>query len=317
MAKKTKEPKGQKHHYIPCFYLKQWICGKGVLCEFSRPYKTVEPRRTSPDGTGYIRGLNTVQGLGPDEADYLENVFFKIADDAAARAVQILLTPPPWNMTVDDKSGWTRFIMSLIHRHPESVEKHRLVAEAAFRENLPEVEADYAAHKKEGDPPTYAEWCTIHSPNPAGRLMVRLLQRVIDSEVTGRGINSMRWTVLHQPYPKHLLLTSDRPVIMTNGLDKPNSQLFIPISPHHVFVATNTLETENYVRSVWNNKQMLPQVNDRVASQSRKYVWGFSDAQLSFVTPRLGRAWTADPVENLTIEQMLQYARDFKAKQQK
>jgi hypothetical protein len=313
-----KEPQEPKHHYIPCFYLQQWTNAHSRLIEFSRqgPDHIVKARPTSPKGTGYIRGLNTIPGLPPNEKRFLEDVFFKIADDAAARALTTLLTPPPWNMSVDEKSGWSRFLMSLVHRHPESVEKHRQVAEGAFQENLPAVEADYAARKKPDDPPMYLEWCAIHSPNPAGRLVVRLLQQVIDSDVTGRGINSMRWMVLHDPHPKHFLLTSDRPVVMTNGLDKPDGQLFIPISPRQVFVATNTLKTENYVRSVWNNKQMLPQVNDRVASQSRKYVWSFSDAQLSFVTPRLGRAWTADPVENLTVERMLQYARDFKAKQQ-
>jgi len=119
--------------------------------------------------------------------------------------------------------------------------------------------------------------------------------------------------VLHEPNPKHLLLTSDRPVVMTNGLDKPNSQLLIPISPRHVFVATNNAETENYIREVWNDRQLIPEVNERVALQSRKYVWGFSDVQLSFVAKRLGKAWTADPVENITVEQMLEYARTHKA----
>jgi hypothetical protein len=43
-------------------------------------------------------------------------------------------------------------------------------------------------------------------------------------------------------------------------------------------------------------------------------VWGLSDQQLSFVSKRLGQAWTADPVENITIEQMLEYAREYKSK---
>ena len=221
----AKEPKGQKHHYIPCFYLKQWVAGNGCLCEFSKPYKTVVPRRTSPDGTGYIRGLNTIKDLPPEEADYLENVFFKFADDAAARALRILLAPPPWNMTVDEKSGWSRFIMSLVHRHPELVEKHRIIADTIYAENLPAIKADYAARKKPDDPPIYEEYTAIYAPNPAGRILVKLLQSLIDSEVTGGGVNSLRWTVLHDPQPKHLLLTSDRPVIMTNGLNKPDGHL--------------------------------------------------------------------------------------------
>jgi hypothetical protein len=304
-------PKEPKHHYIPCFYLQQWTDAGSRLIEFSQqgPNRIAKPRPTSPRGTGYVRGLNTIADLLPHERQYLEDVFFKIADDAAARARDILLTAPPWNMSVEEKSGWSRFLISLVHRHPESVEKHRLIAEVLFREHLPKIEADYAARRKPTEPSTYMEYAAIHSPNPAGRIQVRLLQQVIDSDLTGRGLNSMRWMVLHDPYPKHLLLTSDRPVMMTNGLNRPDSELYIPISPRHVFVATNTTETENLIRRGWKDRSLVQLINDRLARQSRRYVWATSDAQLAFVSKRLGQALTADPVENLTIAQMLEYAR--------
>jgi hypothetical protein len=305
-----KEP---KHHYIPVFYLRQWIGSDDRVCELSKPYDRAKPRRTHPDGTGYVRGLNTITGALPHEAQWLEDVFFKVADDAAARALRILLTPPPWEMTIEEKSGWSRFLMSLVHRHPESVEKHRVIAERLLAQHLPAIEADYAARHPPTDPPTYAEYIALNSINPVGRLQVRLLQAVIDSDLTGRGLNSLRWMVLHDPNPKHLLLTSDRPVVMTNGLDKPASQLLIPISPRHVFVATNNVVMENSIRKIWNDRQLIQQVNERVANQSRKYVWGLSDAQLSFVARRLGNAWTADPVENLTVERMLEFARNERA----
>ena len=297
-------------------YLQQWTDKRSRLIEFSRqgPDRAAKPRLTSPKGTGYVRGLNSIPGLPPHEAQNLEEVFFKIADDAAARALRILLTPPPWNMTVDEKSGWSRFLMSVISRHPESVEKHRVVAEALFKQAFPEIEADYAARRAPTDPPTYMEYAALHSPNPAGRIRAILMQRIIDSELTRRGLNSLRWMALHEPNPKHLFLTSDRPVVMTNGLDKPNSQLLIPISPRHVFVATNNIQTENYIRKVRHDRQLIQQVNERVALQSRKYVWALSDAQLSFVTKRLGRAWTADPLENLTTERLLEFARTQKAR---
>jgi hypothetical protein len=57
-----RQKEGDKHHYIPKFYLKQWVNPADPnreLCEFSRPYKIVKPRRTDPDGTGYQRGLYT------------------------------------------------------------------------------------------------------------------------------------------------------------------------------------------------------------------------------------------------------------------
>src|SRR5580692_1218431 len=49
--------KGDKHHYIPVFYSKEWAGPDGRLCEYSRPYDVVKPKRVHPDGTGYVRGL--------------------------------------------------------------------------------------------------------------------------------------------------------------------------------------------------------------------------------------------------------------------
>jgi hypothetical protein len=81
---------GQNHHYIPVFYLKQWSGTDGRLCEFSRPYKAIKPRMTHPDGAGYIRGLYTFSGLAPAMVDFLEEQFFRGADDRASGALREL-----------------------------------------------------------------------------------------------------------------------------------------------------------------------------------------------------------------------------------
>jgi hypothetical protein len=302
-------PKGPKHHYIPAFYLKQWARDKGRLCEFSKPHDRVKPRKTYPEGTAYVHGLNTVEGLPPAETHFLEEVFFQIADDTAARALRILLTPPPWTLTPKERSGWSRFIMSLLVRNPESMQRYKEVAAAIFREALPRIEATYAKEHGPGDPPTYAEYAQLHGPNPAARTIVRVVQKLADNEELGRRINSMRWTVLSDPDPKFELLTSDRPMLMTNGIGPPRGHLIMPISPSHIFVATNNVETENHVRTVWKNRDAIAQVNDRVASQARKYVYSADDRPLAFVSNRLGLGHTADPLENLSFDALLAAAR--------
>ena len=47
---------------------------------------------------------------------------------------------------------------------------------------------------------------------------------------------------------------------------------------------------------------MIEQVNERVTRQSHKYVFGFNDAQLLFVSRRLGMKYTANPIENMRYE---------------
>ena len=136
-----------KHHYIPVFYLKQWAGGDKSLCEFSKPYDRVKGRRIHPDGTGYVHGLNTIPGVPLHDAQYLENVFFKFTDNFAAIALRALLSNPPWHFTPEIRSAWSRFLMSLIVRNPESVGKHRAAAEAVFKSMLPKMEAEYPKYR--------------------------------------------------------------------------------------------------------------------------------------------------------------------------
>jgi len=83
---------GNKHHYIPIFYLKQWAASNGQVCEFSKPYKIVKPRRTHPDGTGYVRGLYTFDRLRPEDADLMEKDFLLRADDGASTVLRGFLS---------------------------------------------------------------------------------------------------------------------------------------------------------------------------------------------------------------------------------
>jgi hypothetical protein len=298
-----------KHHYIPVFYLKQWTGQDGRLCEFSKPYDRVKAQRVHPDATAFVHGLNTIEGLPAGQEQYLEDVFFKIADNFAARALRILLSEKTWHFSPKERSGWSRFIVSLMLRNPESMQKHREVAVALFKEALPRIELEYAKDRKPTDPPTYLEYAQQQAPNPAGRTIAVLFQNLIDNAELGNYINQMRWMVLRDGSPRYRLLTSDRPIVITNGIKHFNSQILLPISPYHLFVATNNDETEKFIADVWGRGEVIPQINERVACQSRKYVYADDHAQLNFVSKRLGLRHTADPIENLTREQMIASAK--------
>jgi hypothetical protein len=146
----------KKHHYIPVFYLKQWMgADDGRLCEFSRPYKTpegvadpdiksipIKPRRTYPDGTGYIKHLYTFPGLRPELANYLEDQFFLRVDNEGALVMHRLLRGDA-EFDSQRKSAWTRFLMSMFHRSPEGI--NRVIARIGeeFPANVEEFRPQY------------------------------------------------------------------------------------------------------------------------------------------------------------------------------
>src|SRR6266568_845983 len=281
--------RGQKHHYIPVFYLKQWTGADGRLCEFRRPHKAVKPRMTFPDGTGYDRGLYTFDELEPAVADFLEQKFLLRSDHRAHEVFQLLLTDQ-LQFDVDRRSRWSRFLMTLIHRSPEGVARLKRAIEDDIPAAMEKLRVEYAESRHEDGKPTFAEYCaSLFSGADLQGTMLVAFQRVMNSELLGTALNGMRWAVIRVKHPRYPLLTSDRSLIMPGGLGKPTGHLLMPISPDRVFLAYHSQKTLDLVQRMSDEQQpFAEEINSLIVRQARKYVWGTTDAQLRFVQNRLG-----------------------------
>jgi hypothetical protein len=122
-----------------------------------------------------------------------------------------------------------------------------------------------------------------------------LLPTFLASKLAIRGLAAMQWAVKSVRGAKHPLLTSDRPVIMTNGLAKPTDHLALPISPTLLFFATNSKETYNSIASMTSNK-LVETANNKVSEQAIKYVYAVDNSQLRFVANRLGKRVQSTPL---------------------
>lgn len=286
--------KGEKHHFIPVFYSREWAGPDGRLCEYTRPYREVKPQLKHPDATGYVRGLYTVPKNDPHVAEYIERHFFRVTDNGAAVVAQQLRTESKIDFHSLDRSSWSRFIISLMMRNPEYVAK--MATEVVGFYARTDNEEKYQELRGPDDPSTFEEYVAQRTFHPAGRMSARTLQTIIDSPRMGGHLNQMRWGVVTFKKERHTLLTSDRPIIMTNGIAKPGDHLALPIGPRTLFIATNNIETEQMIRTI-DPGILMAQINDRVASQARKYVYGNDNRQLRFVENRLGRKWPSTPLE--------------------
>jgi hypothetical protein len=287
--------KGAKHHYIPVFYLKQWAGTDGRVCEFSRPYREVKPRRVHPDGTAYVRGLYTVPGVKPHLAEYIEQRFLLKSDSTASDALRFMLSGDRVEWPNTPRSSWSRFIISLMLRNPEFISQHGAQVAAYFSPNSREIQDYYRNHRTADHPETYEEFLAKNE-HPAARASATSLQSQIDHPEVGTHLNKMRWSLVTFTDMRHSFLTSDRPIIMSNGLLKKHDHLVIPITPSKLFVATNNDETNALIKNM-SERDLIRQVNHRVAIQARKFVYGIDDSQLRFVEKRLGKMEPSTPLE--------------------
>ncbi|WP_342238099.1 DUF4238 domain-containing protein [Inquilinus sp. OTU3971] len=276
-----------KHHYLPEFYTKRWIASRnGKLCEFSCPYpvnKVIKPKRVHPAETGNERGLYEIKGVAHEQAQVVEDGFFKKLDTLASQALDrieaddMLASNPPL------RSAWSRFVLSLLLRAPNDLKWFRddylgrLLAEAD------QLDPKWLTLRGPEDPMTVREVLNESDPDIAQRRATLLLRELIDHSHICGGMNNMRWFVIDIPEEAPELLTSDRPVITpAKSFLSPKGQILMPIGPRRLFVATVDVALG---KAIWatDRAELAEAVNQQVVGQAERYAYGSDDSSLAFV----------------------------------
>lgn len=286
----NQEPK--KHHYIPCFYLKRW-CSRtdGRLCELSRPYgERVRPKRVSPAGTGYVNRLYTMRGFPEEHAHQLEERFFRPADGQAHEALcKLEVGGRNVQWTVEQRSAWSRFMMSLLLRCPEDIDNIRYYWRDVLIDEIDlTTEVEYTQLREPDDPSTFKEFLQNQRQAVMEEGLFDTLLMVMDSQEMGSFINSLDWKVLDVSSSPFDLLTSDRPVYQPVALEDPRGCILLPIGPTRLFVAAKSSQIFDILRTK-RVQDVVASVNRATVGAAARFVYGSSDAQLGFVQKWFGK----------------------------
>jgi Protein of unknown function (DUF4238) len=222
----------RKHHYVPVCYLKQWAnTDDRRLCEHKLipGGYGVKPRRTSPDGSGYQLDLYRIEGVPDDIAQDFEKRFMHLVDTDGSRALERIIAGETDNWPGSLRSGWTRFILSLLFRNPEVVTTIKNHIVEMWDEGIKALQADYAARRRAGDPESFEEFLAKHEPNAAHIGAANFLADVIDNDRVGKTIFEMKWSRIDLSKSNYQLLTSDRPIDMPLGLADPKAYISLPV----------------------------------------------------------------------------------------
>lgn len=288
-----------KHHYLPVFYLKAWSNADSNLCEFSRPYSKVSTKWKNPAATGYVQGLYTLPGVPASRAQLIEKRYMGFVDTAAARVHQVMLahgTSAFRTITAEERVAWARFLYSLTFRNPERVND----INKQYAEHAPgaaeEIREQYRLRRKATDPETFDEFKVRFLANPYNTSGLNVLPRLLRSKSVIVSIAQMTfWTIKLPHFSGRTFLTSDRPIIMTNGLNKPDAHIVIPISPDVLFLAGRNTQAYDFLASL-DGAKLVRVVNEKVAEQSHRFIYGNDASQLHFVTKRIGKKVKSTPL---------------------
>ena len=280
--------KPKRHHYIPVFFLKRWALDGKVL-QFSRlPTGRVVTKRVAPSGTGFVDNLYSLTGFPPVLAQQVEELFLSPVDSRAADAMRILHGERPWEWSSGTRTAWTRFLLSLLLRSPEDLKLFKENFHLVFLTTDGPGEQQYAASRLPKDPPTYAEYLKAVDPRYVEQHALQTWIDLLNETKLGQHINDMKWWVSTYANSEFDLMCSDRPLIMTNGLDAPNSHICLPIGPYRAFWAANDFSLKKSIDR-HPDRISVREINKMVVERAARYVYATNQDQLRFVQNRMSR----------------------------
>jgi hypothetical protein len=284
------------HHYIPVFYLKQWVSSTtGKLLEYSINRRKLIEKPVGPRGTGFERDLNSFPELPPDIAQHLETVVLQKADDKAALALRIHLGMAPPNWDADLVSAWSRFLIGLMVRHPDVMREIRAAAKFFWDQSGAKTQAEYDTFRGPGYPPTLAQFFDARDPTIGVKARLNAIIKLFDNQVIGQRLNDMNFAVVDLVASHKRLLSSDRPLIISPPLNQTNNSVYLPISPTKLFVAANERSAIEKLRE----KPALEIVaisNKLVVSRARRFVYARDPWEKEFIRRHMSTAMEPTPL---------------------
>ncbi len=282
-----------KHHYIPQFYLRPWLGTDNKLTEFRRlhlprdTFPRLEVKRRGTKETGWERNLYCIPGATVETKDNVERLFMGVVDARAAAARDMLLRGeiPGTN---ELRLAWSRFLLSLLVRTPDEVRRlKRNILEYLMMPDLV-FQAKYDEIRKDDWPEKFEDYIQIRNPRLAERSAILMTTNLIQNENILRTFMNARWWVLDISTVSRRLMTSDHPLVMTNGLNRLDGHFGLPIGPQHLFVAFMHEDFSERFRRTPVGK-IVRWTNDAVIGQGRKSVYGLNRDNAAEVKRRMGK----------------------------
>jgi len=279
-----------KHHYIPQFYSKWWTGDDGRLVRYDQPHPgEIVERRKFPKAVGWAPMLYAIPGVEGPEAQMLETGFFRNVDTHASVVLRKMNEPKPKNLTDEERSIWTIFVRSLLHRTPHNLAATKAAGIRAHREAVVKLREKYSQLQKPGDPGTYEDYIKTQGDIRMEQGVLRNLDSILLNGNIGRFFVSMFWRYIDIPKGGRTFLFSDDPIVRTNGLKTDIGHLAIPLSPTRLFVATYRKETmEMITRST--PRVLTSTINTQVVQGARYFVGATDLLQDAFIRKHFGKS---------------------------
>jgi hypothetical protein len=237
----------------------------------------------SPKSTGFEANLYAYEQVPPEKRHAIENTFMTPAiDTPAALIVQKIFDGGSPHLTVDERSNFTRFLLSLRARHPDAVALARIKGEEALMAALSRDPEEYLAVKGEASAATLAEWTRQNAPSLIPNFGASLVPNIIVDDAVGARVFSMTWWTHDVRGASTDLLLSDRPCLLEGNAIEGECVIALPLSPTLLFFACNRPKQIEILHSTSVSK-LVKNINRASVSYTARRVYGTGSHHLPLV----------------------------------
>lgn len=225
----------RKQHYVPQFYLRNWVTGTDKkLWSCRLEPRGVVHRRVHPRSTAYEDDLyRATSGASWDETppDLIEKHVMQDVDDDGAAALQQIIKDPR-GLSDAQRRAWVRFLNGIFERDPCQLAENDQVASRLAEDVLREMRAQFGK-TEDNRQRLESALANLDSDEMArGFVRTEMVKAIRDDKVVDYMLG-MRWNVIQVGFE---LITSDRPFLMNMGRSRqPLEVASIALSPSHLF----------------------------------------------------------------------------------
>lgn len=275
--------KDQDHHYIPQFLLRGWCNKAGILTVYTRRNGLVVTSERHPRATGFEPNLYALEQVPPERKHVVENEFFSPHIDARAAPILKKIVEGGFKqVTTDERSDFSRFILSLRARHPDAVALARARGIEEISRQLARDPHEYEALRTESSPESLTEWVRRNQPGLISNFGVSLLPRVVGHDATGERLFRMPWTLHDLTSASFDLLLSDRPCLLDGNALEGVCTIAVPLDPRHLlFVSNNQVQMERL--RLANPNEVVKMINRVSVVSAAERVYGTSGQHIKLV----------------------------------
>jgi len=166
--------------------------------------------------------------------------------------------------------------LGMLFRNPERIAATRRHVEDVALLHYQTGEAEYNLDRGPDDP----EFLEILVRQIAFNT-VEWTADIMDSVRLGSFINGMRWTVKDISDSGMTFFTSDRQILMTNGLAGEDGHLIMPISPVRAFIACSSEAKEQQLHRGFSSPEFARATNRNILRYAQKFAWHTDDTYIN------------------------------------